>query len=112
MAGVTREQSVPPELLEFLATEKTLTLSTVSAAGVPRATPLAYVNQGTDLYFWIRSNTVTAHHLEANPVSAFAISEYSENPRDTRGVQGVGECAVVLNGLDIANVANLFGQKF
>lgn len=112
MADEQGAQSVPPELLEFLAEQKTLTLATVSASGIPRATPLAYVNESTDLFFWIRSNTITSHHIEQNPTTAFAISEYSPDPRNTRGVQGVGQCQVVLSGETIAKVAYEFGDKF
>jgi hypothetical protein len=112
MAAEDRTQSVPPEVIEFLSEQKTLTLATVSGSGIPRATPLAYVNQGTDVFFWIRSNTITAHHLEENPVAAYAISEYSPDPRNTRGIQAIGQCGVVLDGMEIARVAMLFGDKF
>src|SRR5215213_3816200 len=112
MGSDERAQSVPPEVIEFLAEQKTLTLATVSSAGLPRATPLAYVNQGTDVFFWLRSNTVTAQHLQENPLAAYAISEYSPDPRNTRGIQAVGECKVVLDGEQIARVAMLFGDKF
>src|SRR5947199_9081295 len=98
MADEQGAQSVPPELLDFLAEQKTLTLASVSASGVPRATPLAYVNDGTDLFFWIRSNTITAHHLEQNPAVAFAISDYAPDPRNTRGLQGTGQCQVGVGG--------------
>ena len=50
--------------------------------------------------------------MEQNPVVSFAIDEYAQDLRQTRGVQGSGECAVVLNGETIAKVADLFGQKF
>jgi hypothetical protein len=42
----------------------------------------------------------------------FTIDEYAEDPSQTRGVQGTGECQVILSGEEIARAADLFGQKF
>ena len=46
---------VPPRVLEFLGDNTTLTLATASPTGVPRATTLRYVNDGLNLYVWMRS---------------------------------------------------------
>jgi len=112
---MTAEQAavdVPAHVVEYLSAQNTLTLATASPAGVPHASTFLYVNDGPTLYFWTRPGTVTARHLEQNPVVSFAVDEYATDLRQTRGVQGSGECAVVLNGETIAKVADLFGQKF
>ncbi len=103
---------VPPHVLDYISGQKTLTLATASPTGVPRASTFLYVNDGPALYFWARPDTVTARHVAQNPVVSFAIDEYSADLRETRGVQGLGECSVLLSGLEIARVADLFGQKF
>jgi uncharacterized protein YhbP (UPF0306 family) len=103
---------VPAELVEFLQQQHTLTLATASPSGVPRASTLLYVNEGPTLYFWSRATTTTARQIQQNPVVAFTIDHYTENLNQTRGVQGVGECSVLLSGEQIARVADLFGQKF
>jgi uncharacterized protein YhbP (UPF0306 family) len=103
---------VPPHVLDYIGGQKTLTLATASPTGVPRASTFLYVNDGPVLYFWTKPDTVTARHVAQNPVVSFAIDEYSDDLRDTRGVQGLGECSVLLSGLEIARVADLFGQKF
>jgi uncharacterized protein YhbP (UPF0306 family) len=103
---------VPPELLQYLAEHHTLTLATASPAGVPRASTFLYVNDGPTLYFWSRPTTITARQVEQNPVVSFTVDDYSEDLGKTRGVQGVGECAVLLSGEQIARIADLFGQKF
>jgi uncharacterized protein YhbP (UPF0306 family) len=112
---MTPEQAavdVPTHVVEYLSSQSTLTLATASPSGVPHASTFLYVNDGPTLYFWTRPGTTTARHLEQNPVVSFAIDEYSQDLRQTRGVQGSGECGVVLNGETIAKVADLFGQKF
>ena len=43
---------------------------------------------------------------------SFVIDEYTEDWRKTKGIQGNGECEVVLGGEEIARAALLFGQKF
>jgi uncharacterized protein YhbP (UPF0306 family) len=103
---------VPPDVLEFLAQQHTLTLATASPTGVPRATTLLYVSDGPTLYFWSRANSGTAQQLQSNPIVAFTVDAYTEDLNQTRGIQGVGECTVLLSGERIAFVADLFGRKF
>src|SRR5437763_13070650 len=93
---------VPQQVLEYLGESHTLTLATASPAGVPRASTFLYVNDGPTLYFWSRPTTITARHIAQNPVVSFTIDGYSEDLNQTRGVQGVGECSVLLSGEQIA----------
>jgi uncharacterized protein YhbP (UPF0306 family) len=103
---------VPPHVIEYLDAQRTLTLATASPAGVPRASTFLYVNDGPNLYFWSKPGTTTARHIEQNPLVSFAIDDHGQDLRQTRGVQGSGECFVILSGEEIARVADLFGQKF
>jgi uncharacterized protein YhbP (UPF0306 family) len=103
---------MPANVLEYLGQQSTLTLATASPTGVPRASTFLYVNDGPNLFFWTKPNTTTARHIEQNPVVSFAIDEYTQDLRQTKGVQGGGECSVILSGEEIARVADLFGQKF
>jgi uncharacterized protein YhbP (UPF0306 family) len=103
---------VPTQVLEFFQGHQTLTLATSSIGGVPRASTFLYVNDGPHLYFWSRATTTTARQIQQNPVVAFTIDDYTEDLSQTRGVQGFGECSVLLRGEEIARVADLFGQKF
>lgn len=103
---------VPPDIVEYLSRHSTLTLATASPSGTPRASTFLYVNDGPNLCFWSRPSTATAHHIEQNPMVSFAIDEYTGDLRQTKGVQGAGECSVILSGEEIARVADLFGQKF
>ena len=103
---------VPENVLEFMRAQQTLTLATASPTGIPRATTFLYVNDGPAIYFWSRATTSTARQLHQNPLVAFAIDGEVADLNTTQGVQGVGECAVLLSGEQIARVADLFGQKF
>src|SRR3979409_1191538 len=103
---------VPAKVLDYLSQHHTLTLATASPGAVPRASTLLYVNDGPTLYFWSRPTTITARQIEQNPVVAFTVDDYTENLHQTRGVQGIGECSVLLGGEQSARVADLFGRKF
>jgi uncharacterized protein YhbP (UPF0306 family) len=103
-------EQVPQEVLDYLGAQKTLTLATSGADG-PWAATLTYVNDGPQIYFWTRPYSNTARHIDENPVAAFAIDEYTEDWRQTKGIQGRGRCSVV-EGEGIARTADLFGQKF
>jgi uncharacterized protein YhbP (UPF0306 family) len=108
----TTEQELPGPVLEYLSSQNTLTLATASPTGTPHAATFLYVNDGPSLYFWSKSATASSRHIEQNPLVAFTIDEYTSDLTQTRGVQGTGECSVLLSGEQIARVADLFGQKF
>ena len=101
-----------PEVLDYLGEQRTLTLATASPSGVPHAGTFLYVHDGPELYFWTKAHTTTARHIEQNPLVAFTIDGSSDDLQKIRGLQGTGECRVILSGEQIARVADLFGQKF
>jgi uncharacterized protein YhbP (UPF0306 family) len=103
---------IPPHVLDYLGEQRTLTLASASPSGVPHASTFLYVNDGPRLFFWTRPNTTTARQVEQNPVVSFTVDSYPDDLRQTKGVQGTGECRVILSGEEIARVADLFGQKF
>ncbi len=101
-----------PEVLAYLGEQRTLTLATASPSGVPHAGTFLYVHDGPELYFWTKAHTTTARHIEQNPLVSFTVNQYSDDLQKIRGLQGRGECRVILSGEQIADVADLFGQKF
>ncbi len=101
-----------PEVLDYLGEQRTLTLATASPSGVPHAGTFLYVHNGPELYFWTKAHTTTARHIEQNPLVSFTIDGASDDLEKIRGLQGRGECRVILSGEQIARVADLFGQKF
>jgi uncharacterized protein YhbP (UPF0306 family) len=112
MTSQQESVDVPQKVIDYLASEETMTLASASPGGVPYATTLLYVNDGPSIYFWSRSNTIAARHIEQNPMVAFAIDTYRGDLRHVQGVQGTGECSIILSGVEIARVADLFGQRF
>jgi uncharacterized protein YhbP (UPF0306 family) len=110
--GTETALDVPPHVLEYLREHQTLTLATASARAVPWATTLTYVSEGLALYIWIRPETATARHMEQNPIAAFAIDEFSADWRQIKGIQGSGECRVVLDPDERKRVTEAFEQKF
>jgi CRP-like cAMP-binding protein len=110
--GTETALDVPPHVLEYLREHQTLTLATASARAVPWATTLTYVTDGLALYIWIRPETATARHMEQNPVAAFAIGEFSSDFQQIKGIQGSGECRVVLDPEERKRVTEAFEQKF
>jgi nitroimidazol reductase NimA-like FMN-containing flavoprotein (pyridoxamine 5'-phosphate oxidase superfamily) len=103
--------NVPQEVIDYLESQKTLTLATYGVDG-PWAATLTYVNEGPEIYVWMRPHSMTAGHLEQNSRAAFAIDEYTEDWRQTKGIQGRGQCTPVEAGDGIARAADLFGQKY
>jgi uncharacterized protein len=103
-------KEVAQEVLDFLAGQKTLTLATSGSDG-PWAATLTYVNDGSEIYVWTKPSSNTAKHLEQDPTAAFTIDLYSDDWKQTKGIQGRGK-AIVVQGDGIAKAADLFGQKY
>jgi uncharacterized protein len=103
-------KQVAKEVLDFLAEQKTLTLATGGQGG-PWAATLTYVNDGAELFVWTKPSSTTAGRIDEDPTVAFTIDHYSDDWRQTKGIQGRGKCSVV-EGEDIAKAADLFGQKY
>ena len=101
---------IPGDVLDYLGSQKTLTLATSGDDG-PWAATLTYANDGSDIYIWTKPSSNTARHLDQNPAAAFAIDEYTEDWKQTKGVQGRGSASVV-EGEEIARAADLIGQKY
>lgn len=104
--------TVSPDALAYIGGQHVLTLATASAAGVPHAAMLLFVNDELTFYVWTRPDTVTARHIDGNPGVAFTIGEYNPDWTKTKGVQGGGECRVLLAPEAIEHAAALFDQKF
>ena len=109
---MTDVPEVPDHVVDYLAQNKTLTLATAGSGGVPHATTLVYVNDGPLLYVWLRASASTPEQIEENPDVGFAVDEYAQDWRQTKGVQGNGRCATVTDGEELAKVGDLFGRKF
>jgi uncharacterized protein YhbP (UPF0306 family) len=103
---------VPSHVLDYLREQATLTLATSSATGTPHATTLTYVNDGPVVYVWTRPETGTATNMEQNPIVAFAIDEYTQDWRDTKGIQATAQSQVVLNPDEVSRARGLFEEKF
>jgi uncharacterized protein YhbP (UPF0306 family) len=103
---------VPQPVLDYLSSEKTVTLATASADGVPHASTFMYVNDGLSLYVWARPTSTTAKHVQANPRVSYAIDEYVDDWNKAKGIQGDGECRLVSDGNEIAKAVGLFADKF
>ena len=112
MDSATAGNEVQPWVLEYLAAQQTLTLATASPRGVPHAATLLYVNDGLAISFWTRAETATAQHLEQNPTVAFAIDRQGESWRDTQSLQGSGECQLVRDAAEIAQLGERFSRKY
>ena len=104
--------TVPTHVLEYLRGQMKLTLATASTTGVPHAATYMFVNVGPLLYFWTRPETTIAKQIAQNPVVAFTIDDYVEDWSKTKGVQGSGECRVILASAEIINVVRAFADKY
>jgi uncharacterized protein YhbP (UPF0306 family) len=102
----------PPQVLEYLRSQNTLTLATASTSGLPHAATMVYVADGITLYFCTRPDSTTAKNIDQNPSVAFTVDEYSPDWSKTKGIQGGGECQVILSPAEIKRVVGLFRQRF
>jgi uncharacterized protein YhbP (UPF0306 family) len=112
MMGSDTALEVPEHVQDFLGERQTLTLATASPRALPWAATFTYVNEGPVLYVWTRPETTTARHMEQNPVAAFTIDDITPDLQQARGIQGSGECQVLLDSGEIKRVVEKFEQKY
>ncbi len=104
-------REVPQQVLDYLGSEKTVTLATATPDGVPHARTFMYVNDGLTIYFWARPSSRTARHVRENLRVSFAIDEYVADWNKAKGIQGDGDCRPV-SGEEMVTVIGLFADKF
>jgi uncharacterized protein YhbP (UPF0306 family) len=109
---MAEDPQAPPHVLDYLRAEATVTVATATRTGVPHAATMVYVADGITLYFCTRPDSTTARNVAQNPAVAFTVDQYSADWAQTRGVQGSGECQVLLNAADIKRVVGLFRSRF
>ena len=102
---------IPEDVAQFLDEQKTLTLATVGSGGAPHAASLVFVSDGSALYIWAHGGSATVDQIGDGATVGFAIDDYSDDPRQTKGVQGTGK-ATPAAGEDMAKAGELFGTKF
>jgi nitroimidazol reductase NimA-like FMN-containing flavoprotein (pyridoxamine 5'-phosphate oxidase superfamily) len=112
MSEAAQQSEVPERVLDYLRGHETLTLATASPTGVPRAATLTYANDGVTIYVWLNPDASTARNLAQNPIVSFAIDEYSDDWRKTRGIQATGEAEVLLRPDEVSRAVELFAEKF
>src|SRR5881227_1192871 len=110
--GGTMGRDLPQPVLDYLTSQKTVTLATASADGAPHASTFMYVNDGPTIYFWARPSSTTATHLQSNARVSFAIDEYVQDWNKAKGIQGEGQSELVSSGDEVARVVGLFADKF
>lgn len=103
---------LPENVRSYLATHHVLTLCTASRAAAPHGTTLLYANDGLSFYVWMRSDSVTARNLRANPKVAFTIDVYSPDWRKTRGIQASGRAEEILDAEGRERAAHAFEARF
>jgi nitroimidazol reductase NimA-like FMN-containing flavoprotein (pyridoxamine 5'-phosphate oxidase superfamily) len=103
---------LPQPILDYLTSEKLVTLATASADGTPHARTYMYVNDGLTLYVWARPSSTTAQHLNGNAKVSFAIDEYVDDWNKAKGLQGDGTGEPVAQGDGMARAIELFADKF
>ena len=102
---------VPQHVLDYIGGESAITLATATGDRAPHAATYLYVNDGIDLFIWLKPSSRTAQNVKENPRVGFAIDEYADDWRQTKGIQGSGDCEPV-TGEGIAAAAMKFGEKF
>lgn len=102
---------VPPEVLEYLDTQYTMTLATADG-NLPYAATLVFVNRSILFYVCAGRESVTARHIAHNPAVAFTIDQYNPDWNRAKGVLGTGEARQVTGDDEIAPIVLRFQDKF
>ena len=100
----------PTEVDEYLASQRTITVTTLRPDGSPVAHPLWFVKLGQSVYFDTRANSLK-HRNILNDSRVCAVVESGESYFELRGVRIEGACHAVLDNEEIDRVQTALSDK-
>jgi len=100
------------KVIDYLNNHKYLSLGTVTAEGAPQVHTLAYVSEGTAIYFVTNSNTRKVKNIEGNPAVALTVDGDYENWQNMQAVQASGKASIIMDPLEIKKASELLLKKF
>jgi CRP-like cAMP-binding protein/uncharacterized protein YhbP (UPF0306 family) len=101
----------PPEVLEYLESQYTMTLAT-AASGLPHAATLVYVNRDILFYVCTNAHSATATNIDHNPAVAFTIDQYNPDWNKAKGILATGEATRLSSKEEIQSIVLRFQDKF
>jgi len=99
------------EIEKYLSEHPHLNLATSDKSGSPWASTVAFVSNGSVVYFMTSPNSRKVRNLKENPKVAYTVDEDSTDWKKTKAVQMEGT-AVVLPVEQMEQIIPLFAQKF
>jgi hypothetical protein len=98
------------EVDDYLANQRTITVTTLRPDGSPVAHPLWFVKLGESIYFDTRANSLKHKNILGDP-RVCAVVESGESYFELRGVRIEGACRPVLDGDEIDRVQTALKEK-
>ena len=98
------------EVDEYLASQRTITVTTLRPDGSPVAHPLWFVKLGESVYFDTRANSLKHKNILGDP-RVCAVVESGESYFELRGVRIEGACHVVSDSEEIDRVQTALSEK-
>lgn len=98
---------------EYLASHELLTVATATKDGVPHATPVFYVSEGSTVWFSCSDETQTGKNLSENAYASVAVADAPDEGEDwshARGIQVWGPVEKLAG--DDAGVAAKFKERY
>ena len=100
----------PGEIEEFLASQRTIVVTTLRRDGSPVAHPLWFVKLGTSVYVDTRTDSLK-HRNILHDSRVCAVVESGESYLELRGVRIEGHCQPVTDREEIEHVQAALGEK-
>lgn len=101
------DEELTQKITDWLAGHWMLTLSTVSEAGEPHASPVVYFSEGLTVYIRAKPDTNKIRNIERHPAVAYTVWEPALTFDQVRSVQVSGR-ARILQGEERARVVQIF----
>jgi hypothetical protein len=100
----------PAEVDEYLASQRTITVTTLRPDGSPVAHPMWFVKLGEAVYFDTRANSLKHRNILNDP-RVCAVVESGESYFELRGVRIEGACQPVADSEEIDRVQTALEEK-
>ncbi|TGC08767.1 pyridoxamine 5'-phosphate oxidase family protein [Methanolobus halotolerans] len=105
-------EEIRKKISNYLSSHNWLNLGTVDQEGRPMVHTMAYVSEGSKVYFTTNKNTHKVSHMLNNPNVAFTVDEDDVNVMEIKGVQMEGKASLVTDREEVNKALGMMTEKY
>ena len=105
-------EDIKEQVINYLSKRKFITLATSSINGEPLTHPVAYVNNGANVFISTNKKSRKVKNIIQNPKVAYSVYDQTENLDEIRSIQMEGKATLIEEQKEIIEITKKLHKKF